>query len=357
MFPRLDYLEWMSRRAGRVPYDLGATDLGSDSETAEIVPQALRDREDPPAGASLENLLAAEYDVQPESVLITAGASHANFLAVATALESAEGASVLVERPAYQPLVETPRGLDARVDRFERGPSGEIDPETIESAASSETALVTVTNRHNPTGHLATDEEVSRLARAAASAGSPLLIDEVYAPYVTAGADGPLGAPSAAGEENAIVTGSLTKFFGLGDLRIGWLVGQPSFVERARQIAYHLPDVAGPSRSLARRALYHADDLAAEKRSRVEANYALLADFVASREDLSGTVHEGSTFAFLEPVGTDASRVVDAAWEEGILLVPGRFYDYASRIRISAAGTPTDVDVSLSRLGQVLTSV
>lgn len=357
MFPRLDYLEWMSQRSGRGPYDLGTTDLGTGGETSGLVPPMLKGLDDPPAGASLENLIAAEYDVQPESVLVTAGASHANFLAFATALGVDEGDSILVERPAYEPLVETPRGLNATIERFDRRPDDEITAESIDAATSSDTALVAMTNRHNPTGYLASTDELSGLAEAAAESDAPLLVDEAYAPYVTEETGGPFGAPSAAGHENGIVTSSLTKFLGLGGLRIGWLVGPPSFVERARHVAYHLPDVARPSRELARRALYHGDELVAEKRSVVETNHAQLADFVAVSQDLAGAVHAGSTFAFLEPTTADASAVVDAAWEEGLLLVPGRFFGDPARIRVSAAGPPTDVEVSLSRFTQVLTDV
>ena len=43
--------------------------------------------------------------------------------------------------------------------------------------------------------------------------------------------DGPFGGVTAADLPNAVVTNSLTKFFGLGGLRYGWVVGDPSFVD------------------------------------------------------------------------------------------------------------------------------
>lgn len=358
MFPRLSYLEWTGKRKGTVPYDLGTIGLvDDDSDRDTVVPPRLADLDTPPVGATLEHLLAMEYDVQPEQVLVTAGATHANFLAYASALEDETRDTILVEDPAYQPLVKTPRGLGADIARFGRGAGGRLEPGRIEDSVTEATALVTISNRHNPSGALTETSDLERAADAAASTNTPLLVDEVYAPYVSTERDGPFGGPSAATIENALVTGSLTKFFGLGTLRIGWLVGPEEIVERARQIAFHLPDVAGPSRALAERALYAADELVADRRERVEANHQLLADFVERRDELGGVVHEGATYAFLEPTDESAAEIVDAAWEEGILLVPGRFYGEPGKFRISAGRSPTDVEVSLGRLAEMLTNV
>lgn len=358
MFPRLEYLEWMAGRADAAPYDLGTSDLGEEDLNRDTVePLRVADLPSPPAGATLEHLLAEEYDVQPESVLVTAGATHANFIAYATALDRAEKNAVVVEDPAYEPLVKTPEGLGGTVSRFDRGEAGALDADAIESAVTDETAIVAISNRHNPTGALAERTSLEQAADVAAGVDAPLLVDEVYAPFVVDPRDGAFGGPSAASIDDAVVTGSLTKFFGLGDLRIGWLVGDPAFVGRARQIAYHLPDVAGPSRSLAARALFASESVAKEQRDLVETNHGLLSNFVDERDDLAGLVHDGSTFAFLEPTDVAANTLVEAAWEEGVLLVPGRFYDTPDRIRVSVGGASTDVEVSLKRFAQVLTDV
>ena len=357
MFPRLEYLEWMAGRADAAPYDLGTSDLGDDvPDRNTVVPPRLADQPSPPAGATLENLLAEEYDVQPESVLVTAGATHANFIAYAAALDLSGGDTVLVEHPGYEPLVKTPEGLDATVSRFDRGEDGELDPARIEASVTDDTAIVATSNRHNPTGALEGQSAIADAAEAAHTVGAPLLVDEVYAPYVIDEHDGAFGGPTAASIDNTVVTGSLTKFFGFGELRIGWLIGDPAFVRRARRIAYHLPDVAGPSRTLAERALYASESIVETKRDRVETNHELLATFVDERDDLGGVVHDGATFAFLEPV-YPVDTLVEAAWDEGVLVVPGRFYDDPDRIRVSVGGPPTDVEVSLGRFAQVLTDV
>ena len=184
-----------------------------------------------------------------------------------------------------------------------------------------------------------------------------MLVDEVYAPFVTEPEAGPFGGPTAAGLPNTVVTNSLTKFFGFGDLRLGWLVADAEFVAHARSMKHHVPAVSDPSRLLARRALADADRLAAGSRERLRTNHEALAEFVAAREDLAGTVEPGCPYAFLRHESADGDEVTQAAWDEGVLVVPGRFFDDSAGFRISACRPPEEVRASLERFGSVLNSL
>lgn len=381
MFPSMSYLEWMHGRPAVATHDLGSSDLRGDRDfEPTVAPEAVEALPDPPAGVSLETLVATEYGVHPEQVLVTAGASHANFLAAATAIdlyendgepvgpgdvepeiEEDEGSSarVLVEKPGYEPLVKSPAGLGATVDRFRRPePDYALDPDRVAAATIDGTCLVSITNRHNPSGRLADRETLAAVADALVSAeDSPrLLVDEVYAPYTLPdqATDGPFGGPTAAGLDGAVVTNSLTKFLGLGDLRVGWLVADREFVAAARRIAPHLPVVAGPSRALGMRALYAADDLVADQRALLAANADALADFVAARDDVDGEVHDGSTYAFLDPENATGDELVEAAGEAGVLVVPGRFFGEPERVRVSLGRTPDAMRTALDHLAGVL---
>jgi aspartate/methionine/tyrosine aminotransferase len=388
MFPAMPYLQWIDGRPAAATYDLGSSDLRPEAPADGVVPRPLVGYEDPPAAPPLSARLADEYGVAPDEVLVTAGATHANFLAEVTALgltdreadDTGQPAAatddlepqVLVEKPGYQPLTATPASLGANVDRFLRPADDDyrLLPERISNAISEAFALATVTNRHNPTGRLTTRDTLAAVARLAADAGGFLLVDEVYAPYVGAGGDQPnsstspadksparrtaLGGVTAAGLPNTVVTGSLTKFHGLGGLRIGWLVGPERFVERARTVATHVPAVAAPSRTLARRALHHEERLAERQRALLAENHDRLAAFVADREDLSGTVHAGSSFALLAHESADGDTVAERAWDEGLLVVPGRFFDRSESFRLSLGRDAEEVAGGLRVLGDVL---
>lgn len=378
MFPRLDYIEWIEGRPDVALYDLASSDLrGERDSEPQAVPSPLEGLDDPPVGATVELQLAQEYGVDPEQVLVTPGATTANLIAAAASVRLArkredaeevawEPPRVLVEKPGYEPLVETPRGVGATVDRFLRTNKFQLEPERVDAAMTPKTVLVTVTNRHNPSGQLTDRETLRELAAVVRENDARLLVDEAYAPYVTesetsetetVGGGGAFGGITAAGIEGTIVTGSLTKFYGLGDLRVGWLIADEAFVEAARTVEFHISGVAGPSRVFARRALHNADQLGAKARTLLTDNTEILTEFVAARDDIRGTVEPGSSFAFLDVEGFDGDELAEAAWEDGILLVPGRFFDSPKWIRISLGRNPETVAAGLEALGDVLDDV
>ncbi|WP_410764430.1 pyridoxal phosphate-dependent aminotransferase [Haloferax sp. DFSO60] len=366
-FPAIPYLEWIVGRASAATYDLATSDLRYDRADEHVVPPRLAALSDPDE-PSLTSQLASRYDVHESHVLVTAGATHANFLAACALLdretppteddEPSPKPQVLIEKPGYQPLAATPEALGARVDRFLRPEETDyrLDPQRIGNAATDDFAYAVVTNRHNPTGRLESRETLSETAGVVADAGGHLLVDEVYAPYLSDPMNGPFGGPTAAGLPNAVVSGSLTKLYGLGHLRIGWLVGPESVIERARTASMHMPSVAGPSSLLARRALHHGDELEAVARGRVAENTRLLTDFIESRPALEGFLPEDCPFAFLQHESMDGTEISDAAWDESILVVPGRFFDYPEKFRLSLGGDPDAMAEALDVFGSVLDS-
>ena len=358
MFPTMPYLEWVWGRPAKATSDLGSSDLRTPRSDGAVVPPPLADLPDVGDVPSLETAIAAEYDVSPSRVLVTAGATHANFVAVATAFgRSGEKPEVLVEKPGYGPLVRTPAGLGGRVTRFLRPEADGYDliPERAVNARTDATALVTVTNRHNPSGRLVDRKTLAAAADAASDVGAPLLVDEVYGPYVAESTGGiGFGGVTAAGLPNVVVTGSLTKFHGLGGLRIGWLVGPEAFVEDARRTIAHVPAVSAPSRALARRFFAHRDRLVEDSRERLRRNHEQLASFVAGRDDLSGRIHDGCTFGIVAHEREDGTDLAGAAWDAGVLVVPGRFFDGTEGVRLSAGRDADEVAAGLSALGEVL---
>jgi aspartate/methionine/tyrosine aminotransferase len=350
VFEPIAYREWMRGRPEAALHDLGTVALRGDRDSERrAVPPPLVDRPDPPTGATLHTQLATLYGVHPEQVLVTAGATHANGLAAATAL--ADGDRILVEKPGPGALAATPAALGATVDRFAR-PAGRLEPDRVANAVGEETALVGVTNRHEPTGHLADRGSLAAVAEAADEAGARLLVDESRAAFLSApSGNGPFGGVTAAGLDGAVVTGSLSAFPGLPELRIGWLLADREFVAAARQVRDHCPAVAETSVALAERALYAADDLATEARDLLTENATLLEEFVAGRPDVTGG--SGTNYAFLD-CGADGERVAQAAWEAGVLVVPGRCFGAPDRVRVALGRAPADGEVALRQFGAVL---
>jgi aspartate/methionine/tyrosine aminotransferase len=409
--PRIEYIEWIMGRPEAVQHDLGSSDLrGNAPMDFGLVPGHLADLPDPPEGTTLDEQVADIDDVAPENVLIVPGGTLADALVAATVVHLAgddddsldgsdpsPGPKVLVEKPGYEPLYATPRAFGARVDRFRRPPETDfaLDPDRVVGATTDETALVTVTNRHNPSGALTDRETLSSVADAVADADARLLVDEVYAPFVrraTAGEDEdkdedgiqsegegagkngavddgvdsavdetgsvrPFGGVTAAGLDRTVTTGSLTKFYGLGGLRVGWVVADREFVAAAARVANHFPAVATPSETLARRVFANADRLGERSRDLVERNWRALAEFVDDRDDLLGPVFDGSTYAFLAHETADGDAVTAAAADRDLLVVPGRFFERPERFRVSLGRDPERNAMALEILETTLDEI
>ncbi|MFC6837198.1 pyridoxal phosphate-dependent aminotransferase [Halomarina ordinaria] len=356
VFEPIAYLEWIAGRPEAADHDLGSSDLRRAGD-GRVVPPALADREDPPPGTTLESQVATVYDADPTDVHVTAGASHANLLAAMAACAASDDPHVLVESPGYEPQAATPAGFGASVDRFSRAPGGRLDPGRLRDALTPETDLVVCTNRHNPTGALADRETLAAAAEAVGEVDATLLVDEVYAPYVLEARSGDgsaFGGVTAAGLPNTVVASSLTKFHGLGGLRIGWLVGEGAFVERLDRVAWHLPVVADPSRALARRTLHHADALAERSRERLAANHELLSEFLAGRTDVVGDVPAGCPYGLVWHADVDGDVLSAAAWEAGVLVVPGRFFGVRGAVRVAAGHDAETTAAALAAFGRVL---
>jgi len=359
VFPDLEYIRWIEGRPPRATHDLGSSDL--DPWVDDGGPATAADLPPPETDRSLSAMVADRYDVPEDHVLPTAGATHANVLAAVAALDGAEADAdrVLVEKPGYEPLRATPRLFGATVDRFLRPPEDDaiLNPDRVEGALTDETALVTVTNRHNPSGRLTDRDTLAAAAERTAEADVPLLVDEVYGPFGADDGTGPFGGVTAAGLDGVVVSGSLTKFHGCGPMGVGWLIGDPAFLEHARKAARHLPALSEPSRRLGRRVLAAPGSVEPRAREQLRTNHDLLAEFAAERADLSGTVHEGSTYAFLAHDEVDGDVVAEAAWADDVLVVPGRFFEDEASFRVSVSGAAEDVRAALSALGAVLDGV
>ncbi|WP_446685156.1 pyridoxal phosphate-dependent aminotransferase [Haladaptatus pallidirubidus] len=246
--------------------------------------------------------------------------------------------------------------MGATVDRFYRLQENDyaLDPGRVSGATTDDTRCIVVTNRHNPSGNRAERETIADASSAAADNGASLIVDEVYAPFCENDDPSVFGGPTAAGLPNTVVTNSLTKFHGFGSVRIGWLVADAEFVSRARSIMHHVPAVSGPAVALARRALYSDIQLAEQSRERIIENRELLSEFVSGRDDLTGTATAGCTYGFFQHESADGDDVSEAAWEEGVLIVPGRFFDDRERFRLSLGLDGQSVEEGLEVFGSVL---
>jgi aspartate/methionine/tyrosine aminotransferase len=310
--------------------------------------------ESPDGYRPLLQAIAVRYGVTPDRVATAGGCSGANFLACAALLDA--GDEVLVERPAYDPLPAAARMLGASVRFFERSFKEDyaLDPGRIAAALSPQTRLVVVSNPHNPSGVLASDDSLTALGRLAERRGVRVLVDEVYLDCVLSGRVPPAATRSPA----FLSSNSLTKAYGLASLRCGWTLAAPDVTRKIRR-ARDIVDVWGPipADRLAVLAFTHLDTIAARARRLIEANSRRTSDFLASRTDLESAT-SSATIAFPRfRDGRDAGPFVERLMREhGVAVVPGAFFEEPAHFRISFGGATADLERGLAAIGRCLES-
>src|SRR6478735_7045712 len=122
--------------------------------------------------APLQQAIAAHHGVDSDCVVESAGTSMANHLAMAAIIDS--GDEVLIEHPAYGPILDIAQYLGANVKRFRRVEENgwAIDPHEVRRCITPKTRLIVITNLHNPTSAFTPEPVLHELADLARSVGA-----------------------------------------------------------------------------------------------------------------------------------------------------------------------------------------
>jgi histidinol-phosphate aminotransferase len=172
-----------------------------------------------PSARALEALLAAEYSLAPERVIVTAGADDA--IERLCRVICGPGRVGLVTDPTFE-----------MIPRFVRSAGGEsisvpwtdghfpVDAMLEAAAGRSDIGLICVVSPNNPTGLVATIDDLQRLREQIP--GAAMLVDLAYGEF----ADEDLTTLAAA-LPGVVVTRTFSKAWGLAGLRVGYAICDP----------------------------------------------------------------------------------------------------------------------------------
>jgi aspartate/methionine/tyrosine aminotransferase len=309
----------------------------------------------------LQQALAARFNVSADCVVAATGTSLANHLAMAALLEPGE--EVLVESPVYEPILALAGYLGANIRRFRRTSEQgfKLDPEEIARNITARTKLIVITNLHNPSSAYDGPDVIKQIGSIARRSGARVLVDEVYLEAVSVQnghAKSPRNPEWSAfhlGTE-FIVTGSLTKVYGLSGLRCGWVLAEPCIAKKI----WLLNDLFGvipahPAERLSVIALQRIGQIADRTRNLLDMNRALLNAFLDSRDDLEVVRSGFGTVVFprLKSGSVDilCSHLRD---KHDTTVVPGRFFELPDHFRLGFGCDTSMLSGGLERLGAAL---
>jgi histidinol-phosphate aminotransferase len=170
-----------------------------------------------PGAAVLRETIAAKYGLDPARVICGNGSDELLHLAAGT--YAGAGDEILYVRYGFAVYEIAARRVGATpVEADDRDYATDVD--ALLAAVTERTRVVYLANPNNPTGTLATREEVARLY-----AGLPknvlFVIDQAYSEYLSANEDDG-GLELAKTQPNVFVTRTFSKIHGLAAERIGW---------------------------------------------------------------------------------------------------------------------------------------
>jgi hypothetical protein len=297
--------------------------------------------------------IAERYEVAPEQVVTTQGTSMANYLAYASVVRP--GDEVLVESPAYEPLIDIPERLSARLTRFERPfrDGFKLDLDRLAAQITKRTRLIVLTNMHNPSGVLESAGVLAEVAKMAAKVRAFVLVDEVYLDFLFE--QRPRSSVHLA--PNVMVTSSLTKAYGFDGLRCGWILAAP---DQAKAM-WRLQDFFGvngaiPAEKTSVVAFERLNYFVERTRAIIKANRPLVDQFMAAHQDqLKWTPPAGGPVCFPKLRSGSATKFVEklrAKYEVG--LIPGHFFEMPKHFRLGFGGDHANLQEGLARLSEAL---
>lgn len=300
----------------------------------------------------LIDAIAARFRVDQSCVVTAAGTSFANHLAMAALINP--GDELLLERPAYEPLLALARYLGATVRRFERKFENgfELLPEEIERNLTPRTRLIVITNFHNPSGVLTSPQTLQAIGELAARSGARVLVDEVYLEMLFA--EPP---PTAFHLGNQfVVTSSLTKAFGLSGLRCGWILAEPELARKMwllNDLFAASPVHAGERLSVM--ALKQLRQIATRAQNRLNKHRSLLNQFLDTRDDLEVVRPPAGSIMFPRVKQSSSQPLSDLLREKyETTVVPGSFFEMPAHFRLGMGGDSDTFVEGLERLGKAL---
>ena len=292
-------------------------------------------------------------------VMVSVGAKAALMEAVLALVEPGE--EVLIPSPCWSSLpaqVELAGGTPVLVP-LDPGNDFRLEGDALIGSFTESTRALIVNSPCNPTGAVTTAQTLRLLAEECAARGVVLISDETYERYVY-----PPGrhasVASLAGElgESVLLVGSFSKSYAMTGWRVGYALGPEELIRAMTAVQSHLTTNAT--------SFAMAGALAAleEAAGQVEAN---VMHCIHNREHLMGALVDlpgvrcpapaGSFYLFLdvrELVGTvfeSSARLAEDLLERaGVVVVPGTAFGVEGYLRLSYAGSFTEIEEGASRL-------
>ncbi|GHT26034.1 aminotransferase [Planctomycetales bacterium] len=278
----------------------------------------------------IQNRVDNQYHHADRKVFIASGTSGALALAMLVAVDP--GDEVIFFDPyfvMYDATVRMAGGTPVAVSTY---PNFQYDIQRLEDAVTPKTKAIILNSPANPTGKVATREEVKQIAELAARKNILLISDEIYRSFCFADFTSP-----AEFNEDTLVLDGFSKSHGMPGWRVGTVHGPNDFIEQMlkfQQYTFVCSPHVGQIGALAAVDVDMSPQIESYRKRR-----DLL--YNALKDDYELTKPEGAFYMFPKaPWGTATEFVEKAITKYSMLIIPGGvFSTQDTHFRISYSAT------------------
>jgi hypothetical protein len=356
-------VEFNLSESGVLPLSLGEL-VSEGRERAELERAPLKYPHSTGRPRLRENIARFHGGADASCVMVTNGGSEANYTALWGLVDRADRVAFMLPNylQGWGLARAYGRGADAYrlvMRRDERGGPWrwELDRDGLRRAVRKDTRVIVVTNPNNPTGAVLGEAEMQAIVAEARRVGAWIVADEIYR---GAEVSGPLSPTFWGRYEKVVVTGGLSKAFGLPGLRCGWILAPPALI--ARLCRHHDYLTLTPS--------FLADQLAdivmeptrregvlRRTRAIIARNLPVLERWIASHDDVfayarpvAGAI---ATVRYSLPIGSE--RLMHRLRREhSVLIAPGEHFGIGRYIRIGFGYGVEPLQKALERIDAVI---
>lgn len=255
--------QWYDKHSHSAKYNLAGTtcatlsiqDLIDLSEHPEKSEQALSfkainlDYNSPMRGSPiLRETIASLYSaraqgVTQDDVITTNAGVDANNIVLTALIEPTD--HVICHYPTYEQLYTMPRALGAEVSLWKADPSKkwQLDIEELKGMIKENTKMIIVNNPHNPSGSIVPKPQLEEIIEIAQEKGIIVMSDEVFRPMFHSILPSDDDFPPSMinlGYRKVVVTGSMSKAYGLPGVRVGWIASRdPNIMADCHKMRYY----------------------------------------------------------------------------------------------------------------------
>ncbi|MGI6416516.1 MAG: pyridoxal phosphate-dependent aminotransferase [Thermoguttaceae bacterium] len=293
----------------------------------------------------LQQRIDAEYGHPDRELFVTSGTSGGLMLAIMALVNP--GDEVIVFDPffvMYSALAGLVGGKVVTIDTY---PDFRIDLDRVAAAISEKTKLIVFNSPTNPTGAVATEDEVRGLAELAAERNVVLISDEIYRAFCY---DRPFLSPALYNPETLVIDG-FSKSHGMPGWRLGFAHGPGEIIRTMIKLQQYSFVCAPQPAQWAGAAALDVDisqhiDAYRKKRD-------MLLEGIGDLYDIARP--GGSFYMFPKaPWGTGTEFVERAIQQHQLLIIPGKIFSHRdTHFRISYAASDGTIQRGIEALRKI----